>query len=72
MEKSKNSINVEGRFFVLWRVEFFGKIYYINVINVEWRGEKSKKSINVQGGFLFCAGWNFPKSVSVTSRLLER
>ena len=30
------------------------------------------KSINVQGGFLCCAGWNFPKSVSVTSRLLER
>ena len=30
------------------------------------------KSINMQGGFLFCAGWNFPKSVSVTSRLLER
>ena len=30
------------------------------------------KSINVQGGFLFCVGWNFPKSVSVTSRLLER
>ena len=31
----------------MWRVEFFGKINYINVINVEWRGEKSKKSINV-------------------------
>ena len=30
------------------------------------------KSINMQGGFLFCAGWNFPKSVSVTSCLLER
>ena len=56
----------------MWRVEFFGKIYYINLINVEWRGGKSKKSINVQGGFLFCAGWNFPKSVSVTSHLLER
>ena len=23
------------------------------------------KSINPQGGFLFCAGWNFPASVSV-------
>jgi hypothetical protein len=23
-------------------------------------------SINMQGGFLFCVGWNFPKSVSVT------
>ena len=30
------------------------------------------KAINMQGGFLFCAGWNFPKSVSVTSHLLER
>ena len=30
------------------------------------------KSINVQGGFLFCAGWNLPESVSVTSSLLER
>ena len=30
------------------------------------------KSINAQGGFLFCSGWNFLKSVSVTSRLLER
>ena len=30
------------------------------------------KSINVQGGFLFCAGWNFPKLVSMTSCLLER
>ena len=30
------------------------------------------KSINVRGGFLFCAGCNFPKSVSVTSPLLER
>ena len=30
------------------------------------------KSINVQGGFLFRAGWNFLKLVSVTSRLLER
>ena len=30
------------------------------------------KSINLQGGFLFCAVGNFPKSVSVTSRLLER
>ena len=30
------------------------------------------KSRNVEGGFLFCAGWNFLKSVSVTSRLLER
>ena len=28
-------------------------------------------SINGQGEFLFCAGWNFPKSVSVTSCLLE-
>ena len=24
------------------------------------------------GGILFCEGWNFPKSVSMTSRLLER
>ena len=30
------------------------------------------KAINMQGGFLFRAGWNFPKSVSVTSHLLER
>ena len=29
------------------------------------------KSINVQGECLFCAGKNFPKWVSVTSRLLE-
>jgi hypothetical protein len=27
--------------------------------------EKSKNSINMEGGFLFCGGWNFPKSVSV-------
>ena len=40
------SINVEEGFF-LWRVEFFGKNWYINLINVEWRVEKSKKSINV-------------------------
>ena len=51
-------------------MEFFGKINYINVINVEWRGEKSKKSINVEGGFIFCGGWNVSKLVSVTSRLL--
>ena len=57
-------INVEGG--------FFGKNYYINLINVEWRVEKSKKSINVKGGFLFCGVWNFSKSVSVTSRLLDR
>ena len=25
------------------------------------------KSLNVQGGFLFCAGWNSPKSVSLFS-----
>ena len=30
------------------------------------------KPLNVQGEYLFCAGWNFPKSVSVTSCLLER
>ena len=29
------------------------------------------KSINVEGDF-FCGGWNFSKSVSVTSRLLKR
>ena len=29
--------------------------------------------INKRGGMiLFCGGWNFSKSVSVTSRLLER
>ena len=44
---------------------FFGKNYYINLINEELRVEKSKKSINVEGGFLFCGGWNFSKSVSV-------
>ena len=30
------------------------------------------KAINVQGGFLFYAGWDFPKSVSVMSRLFGR
>ena len=57
-------INVEGGIF--WK----NLLYKCNKRGVE--GGKSKKSINVQGGFLFCAGWNFPKSVSVTSRLLER
>ena len=40
-----------------------------SVLNIE---RSLMKSINVQGGFLFCAGWNFPKLLSVTSRLLER
>ena len=51
--------------------------------NLKWPQEKSSLgsvrisesfvmiSINVEGGF-FCGGWNFPKSVSMTSRLLER
>ena len=30
------------------------------------------KLLNVLGGFLFCAGWNFPKSVTVSLHLLER
>ena len=57
-------INVEGGNFLK------NLLYKCNKRGVE--GEKSKKSINVRGGFLFYAGWNFPKSVSVTSRLLER
>ena len=40
---------------------------YINLIKEEWRVEKSKNSINVEGGFLLCGGWNFSKSVSVSS-----
>ena len=57
----------------MWRVGFFGKNQYTNLINEEWRVEKSKISINVEGGFLFCGGWNFLKSVRVWApRLLER
>ena len=50
---------------------FFGKNYYINLINEEWRVEKSKISINVEGGFLFCGGWNFLKLVSVDSMFIR-
>ena len=57
-------INVEGGIF--WK----NLLYKCNKRGVE--GGKSKKSVNVQGGFLFCAGWNFPKSVSMPSCLLER
>jgi hypothetical protein len=34
--------------------------------------EKYKKSINVEGEYFFCGWWNFSKSVSMTSCLLER
>ena len=35
------------------------------------RVEKSKNSINVEGGFLFCGGWNFSKSVSVSPTFIR-
>ena len=45
------------------------KIFIMFCTNIE---SFVMKSMNVQGAFLFCAGWNFQKSVSVTSRLLQR
>ena len=43
--KVAKSLNVEAGINV--ERGFFGKNYYINLINVEWRVEKPKKSINV-------------------------
>jgi len=31
-----------------------------------------KEKTILEGGIFFCGGWNFSKSVSVTSSLLER
>jgi hypothetical protein len=70
-------INVEGvqklQSQYTWRVGFFGKklVHNCNKRGVEG-GRKFKKSINVEGGNVH-GGWIFfSKSVSMTSRLLER
>ena len=57
-------INMEGGIF--WK----NYMHKCNKRGVE--GGKSKKSINVEGGFIFCGGWSVSKSVSMTSRLLEK
>ena len=55
------SISISGPLiFIYARIKIYSSKFCKNIVSVvmQW----------MQGGFLLCAGWNFPKSVSVTSR----